>query len=663
LQEPILRIALPNTTGRLFDYLAPHGIDSTNITVGMRVKVPFRASEKVGLITDILDATDVSLDKLKRVLDILDRDAILPADLYKLCSFTANYYHFPFGETLLQVLPMALKKGLHPKTIPFKEKNTTHELETALTFNEAQQQAYDVIHKNSDTFNVFLLDGVTGSGKTEVYLQLIAEKITEQKQVLILLPEISLTPQTIARFAKRFSCPLAAYHSHVSPKEKLSIWQHVKDNHIRIVIGTRSALFLPFATLALIIIDEEHDPSFKQQDRLRYHARDLAIVRAHHANIPVILGSATPSLESLLNAKRNKYTHLILPNRAGTASLPQIDIIDLNHTKQQNGIATTLLTAIQHELTLGNQVMLFLNRRGFAPVVYCTQCKTVQVCHACDSKLVYHTQPNILQCHHCDTKFTFPKPCDACQENTLIPLGTGTQRLEETLQDSFAEVPIYRIDRDSTTKKGTMQTIFNAIHQGTPAILLGTQMLAKGHHFPHVTLVCVIDVDSGLLSTNFRAREHIGQLLLQVSGRAGRAEKPGKVYIQTFQPTHPLLTLLTQSGYAAFADYLLKERESANLPPYSYFALLSAEAKTARDAKQWLMTIKQTMCHNRQITLLGPMTANMAKRRGFYREQLIFQAPKRHILQSALQELQQYTAQFTKKQVRYTLDVDPIDLE
>lgn len=662
MQRPILRVALPKTTGRLFDYIAPQHADFKQITIGMRVKVPFQSRELVGLITDVLEKSDIAIEKLKEAISILDQEAILPQDLYKLCSWSADYYHFPLGDSLMQALPLPFRKGLQPKIAALKERKSAQSAPgEPLPLNEAQQTAYDILKKNSDTFHVHLLDGVTGSGKTEIYLQLIADKLDDDKQVLILLPEISLTPQTIDRFAKRFSCSLAAFHSNVTPKEKVSIWQHVKEGNIRIVIGTRSALFLPFANLSLIIIDEEHDPSFKQQDRLRYHARDLAIMRAKFANIPIVLGSATPSLETLHNAKRERYTHLLLPHRAGNAAMPAIEIIDLKSTPTHEGIAAPLLLAIKETLQSGNQVMLFLNRRGFSPITYCTHCKTVQSCNACDSKLVYHTNPDYLKCHHCDTKWPFPKNCDACHENCLIPLGLGTQRLEETLREHCCDVPIYRIDRDTTTNKQAMKTMFDAMHEGPPAILLGTQMLAKGHHFPNVTLVGMIDIDSGLLSADFRAREHMGQLLLQVAGRAGRAEKPGTVFIQTLQPEHPILTLLIQQGYSQFADYLLAEREMAALPPFSHVALLSAEAKIARDARQWLTKIKAAMKKTPGISLFGPTTATMAKRRGFYREQLIIQSSNRGILHAALKQLTAHIATTTKR-VRHTLDVDPIDL-
>lgn len=666
MSPPILCIALPKTTKGLFDYLPPHDADFTQIKQGMRIKVPFRSRELIGLIVDIKAHSEIAANKLKKAIAIIDQESVLPDDLFKLCSWSAGYYHFPLSDTLLQAMPLLLRKGVDATEVTYKNKDSTKmnlSSQDPLPLNQAQQQAFDTIIKQKNAFHVFLLDGVTGSGKTEVYLQVIAEKLVDQQQILVLLPEISLTPQTIERFRKRFPDKVSAFHSNMSAKEKLTIWQQVKTNTIRIVIGTRSALFLPFATLSLIIIDEEHDPSFKQQERLRYHARDLAIVRGKLTNIPVILGSATPSLETVLNAKRKRYSHLMLPERAGNALMPAIQLIDLNTTKTHEGIALPLLTSIKEALQQGNQVMLFLNRRGFAPVTYCTHCKHVQACHACDSKLVYHNNPPFLQCHHCEAKWPFPTPCQLCHENCLVALGTGTQRLEETLNEYFKDIPIYRIDRDTTKKKTAMQTMFDAMHEGKPAILLGTQMLAKGHHFPKVTLVGIIDIDSSLLSGHFRAREHIGQLLLQVAGRAGRADHPGNVYIQTLQPTHPLLTILTQSGYSEFADYLLKERELAALPPYTHFALLSAEAKVAKNARKWLEKIKRELSQQSGMRLCGPTTASMAKRRGFYREQLIIQADKRAQLQKTLNELRQLVETASKKSIRFTLDVDPIDLD
>lgn len=662
MQPPILRVALPKTTGRLFDYLPPQHADLTQLKIGMRIKVPFRSRELIGLITDILQKSDVALEKLKHATAIIDQETIFPNDLYKLCAWSADYYHSPLGDNLLQALPQALRKGLPPPNAPLHGKYHGVAEHQPLLLNEQQQHAFEIISAHKNAFSVFLLDGVTGSGKTEIYLQLIAQQLETSQQVLVLLPEINLTPQTIERFAKRFSCPVAAFHSNITPKEKMAIWQHVRTGEIHIIIGTRSALFLPFKQLGLIIIDEEHDTSFKQQDRVRYHARDLAIVRAKLANIPIILGSATPSLETLHNAKREKYQHLLLPHRAGNAAMPHTEVIDLKTTHSYDGLSITLLDAIKETIAQGNQAMLFLNRRGFAPVTFCTQCKAVQSCHACDSKLVLHTDPDYLKCHHCDTKWSFPMPCHSCQQNTLIPLGLGTQRLEDILKKHLVDTPIYRLDRDTTIKKGSMEKIFDAIHSGEPAILLGTQMLAKGHHFPDVTLVGIIDIDSGLLSADFRASEHLGQLLLQVAGRAGRAEKKGTVLIQTIQPDHPLLTLLIQEGYGAFANHLLQEREMARLPPFTHFALLSAEAKKARDARNWLLTIKHLMKKEKNITLLGPTTATMSKRRGFYREQLIIQANHRATLHAAIKQLMQHATSQAKKSVRYAIDIDPIDL-
>jgi primosomal protein N' (replication factor Y) len=664
MKQPFyLRLALPTPLRRLFDYLPTQDVDFSTLKPGIRVSVPFQNRQLVGILVAVVHETTVPYEKLKRAVAVLDHEPVIDTDIYQLCAWAADYYHYSLGETLISALPTHLRKG-KPATTKKKYQATALAPDAPLQLNVEQQHAVDTIIAAQNDFSVFLLDGITGSGKTEVYLQVIAVLLAAGKQVLVLVPEISLTPQTIQRFQARFSVPIVALHSGLSEQERLAGWLAARHGIAHIVIGTRSAIFTPLKNIGLIIVDEEHDASFKQQDRFRYHARDLAIMRANQQKIPIILGSATPSLESILNVKRHRYQHMILSERAGRATIPSYQLLDLMRTPAEDGLSLDLLKMIQKTLDAGNQVMLFLNRRGFAPVLYCTECTSIVGCKRCDANMVYHRSPPRLQCHHCDSRLPIPQACGQCKGGGLQPVGVGTQRLEEVLSRHFPQISIIRVDRDSTRRKGSMQGLLDRIHEDKPAILLGTQMLAKGHHFPRVTLVAILDADSGLFSADFRATEQLGQLLLQVAGRAGRAEQAGSVLIQTRHPEHPLLQILLTQGYQAFADLLLKERELAGLPPYTYFAVFRAEAYQQEVANDFLENIKKiSKPYTEMIQVLGPVSALIAKKKGLYCQQLVIRAESRARLQPFLKYvLEQIEMAPSVKGVKWVLDVDPIEI-
>lgn len=532
-----------------------------------------------------------------------------------------------------------------------------------LLLNPAQQAAVSAIQCCND-FQVFLLNGVTGSGKTEVYLQAITPILKEKKQVLVLVPEIGLTPQTIQRFRERFFVPVVALHSGLSEKERLNAWSLSKSGDAAIIIGTRSAVFSPFKNLGLIIVDEEHDLSFKQQDGFRYHARDLAIMRAHLNKIPIVLGSATPALETLHKAEQGKFHHLSLPERAGNAQLPQFNILDIRNKSLEQGLSQPLLDEIKNHLARDEQVMLFLNRRGFAPVLLCHMCGWMANCKRCDMRMTYHLHSKRLHCHHCDIQKISPLKCEACGKKDLQLVGLGTERLESALEKYFPNVSIARIDRDSVQRKGSLEKLLQSIQSGEHRILIGTQMLAKGHHFPNVTLVGIVDADGGFFSSDFRALERMGQLLLQVAGRAGRMEKAGKVIIQTRHPDHPLFHQLLKESYQQFATTLLQERAAALLPPYSYFALFRAEAHQVEHATDFLQQIKTLINPSgKNLQVLGPIPAPMPRRAGQHRVQLLVQAKLRpqlqHFLKNLLPEIEKITI---KQRVKWSLDVDPLEM-
>lgn len=539
-----------------------------------------------------------------------------------------------------------------------------HSLKNALLLNEAQEEAVKTIQAEKNKFNVFLIDGVTGSGKTEVYLQVIADYLTTGKQILVLVPEIGLTPQTIQRFRERFSVPIIAIHSGLSEKERLNSWLAAKTSYAKIIIGTRSAIFTPFANLGLIIVDEEHDLSFKQQEGFRYHARDVAIMRAHFNKIPIVLGSATPSLETLHKAEQGKFKRLQLLERAGEAQSPDIHILDVCKTPLEHGLSERTLKEMTRHLENGDQVMLFLNRRGFAPVLMCHGCGWVAHCRRCDARLTYHHVPPRLYCHHCNTQRSLFKKCEACGDTELAALGLGTERIEDALQKHFPKYSIARIDRDSTQRKGVLENLLDKIQRREHQILIGTQMLAKGHHFPHVTFVGIIDADAGFFSTDFRAIERMGQLILQVSGRAGRAQKKGEVLIQTHHPDHPLLHQLLRKSYHEFAVSLLKERKQAALPPYFFFALFRAEAYDPQHAIAFLQQIKNTMdILPQNIGLLGPIPAPMSRRAGRHRAQLLIQSLHRPVLHDFLKKILIQVEKFpSKHRIKWSIDIDPLEM-
>jgi len=661
----ILRVALPVPLRRLFDYLPPQDIDCKSLLLGIRIRVPFQSRTLVGILIEVVDETHIPYGKLKAALECIDQEPILSLDIYKLCAWAADYYHYSFGEVLIGALPTLLRKGkvIVDAAVEIKRLSTTLKM-AAPQLNQAQQQAVDTILAAKNDFCVYLLDGVTGSGKTEVYIRAMQEIIKEGKQILVLVPEISLTPQTIERFQVRFEVPIVTLHSNLSERNRLSAWTAAGSGSAKIIIGTRSAIFTPCVTLGLIIVDEEHDISFKQQDRFRYHARDLAIMRASTTRIPIVLGSATPSLESLLNVKRQRYHSLSLPDRAGKASMPDYHVIDVRQSFSEEGLSAPLLKMMRLHLDQDNQVMLFLNRRGFAPILYCTQCTWIVKCKRCDTRMVYHRKPLHLQCHHCHTQSSIPLRCEQCQEMSLHPVGVGTQRLEKALELHFPDVPIIRVDRDTTRRKGAMNTLLDRVHTEKKAILLGTQMLAKGHHFPNVTLVGIIDADSGLFSADFRAAEQMGQLLIQVSGRAGRAEKIGTVAIQTRHPDHFLLQTLIKNGYPPFAQVLLKEREDATLPPFSYFALFRAESYGEQSASDFLEAIKKiSLSLSDTVSVLGPISALIGKRKGLHCQQLLIRSERRSALQHFLKNILKHIDKLSSNYpVKWILDVDPIEV-
>lgn len=534
----------------------------------------------------------------------------------------------------------------------------------APALNDEQQVAVDAVIGSVGKFSPFLLDGVTGSGKTEVYLAAIGEVIRQGRQALVLVPEIALTPQTTRRFRERLGFDVAILHSGLSERERAVAWLSAARGEARVVLGTRSAIFVPMPRSGLIVVDEEHDISYKQQDGFRYHARDLAVLRAKSLGVPLMLGSATPSLESLANVESGRYRSLRLSRRAGVARPPSLEIMDLRNKRLDQGLAISSLKAIEACVGRGEQALVFRNRRGYAPVLFCHACGWSAQCQRCDRPLTLHRGAGRLRCHHCAAEARVPATCPECASTALAPQGQGTERLEEVLQQRFPGTPIVRVDRDSTRSRSGREEILEGLDVPGPRILVGTQMLAKGHDLANLTLVVVTGVDQGLYSVDFRAGERLGQLIVQVAGRAGRADRPGAVILQTHHPEHPLLHALIGGGYAALSSGLLNERRLAGLPPFATFSLLRAEAREQADTNAFLqLAAESARVSGHAIVAHGPLPAPMPRRAGYQRSQVLIESENRGLMQAFLpawiESLRNVPA---ARKVRWSIDVDPVEM-
>jgi primosomal protein N' (replication factor Y) (superfamily II helicase) len=534
-----------------------------------------------------------------------------------------------------------------------------------LTLSGAQAEAVKGIVATLSRFAAHLLYGVTGSGKTEVYLRTISAAIAADGQALVLVPEIALTPQLLERFRRRFGMSVVALHSALTDSERRDAWRAAHAGVARIIIGTRSAVFTSLPRLALIVVDEEHDPSYKQQEGFRYSARDLAVVRARGAGVPIVLGSATPSLETLENAATGRYARHLLPHRPGAAQEARMSLIDLRRHASDQGFSTPAVSAIAAHLQAGGQIIVFLNRRGFAPSLFCNSCGWVAPCAHCDARMTLHRRAQQLRCHHCGAHAQIPTVCAECQQ-ALLPVGQGTERVEETLARLFPEAPLARLDRDTASARGSIQTVLERVHSGEARILIGTQMLTKGHHFPDVSLVIILDADQGLFASDFRATERLAQTITQVAGRAGRAARAGEVLIQTEYPEHPLLTRLIAEGYESFAASALEERREAQWPPFSRLAMLRAEAKDRGRLADFLQSAAErgSRLNEPGIKILGPASALLARRADYFRAHLLIETPNRGDLQRFLARWLPAVEDLPGIQaVRWSIDVDPLEVD
>jgi len=716
----VVQVVLDTPVAHPFDYLAA---DATEADIGRRVWVPFGRREQAGIIFGIASGTTQPATRMKAVSTIDRKLPPLSDDVMSLARFASGYYQHPFGTTLLSLLPPALKRHnfrspepaawcltesgeTHTATIPARataqrrlaerlrngpaRTESLADLRTSLRdwlkrgfvapcdfshntpgetppdLNPAQQAAVDAILAALPGYGAWLLHGVTGSGKTEVYMRLIEATLARGEQALILAPEIHLTPQLTERFRHRFPGKrFVALHSGLADGERLAGWLACADGCADIVLGTRLAVFTPLPRLGLILIDEEHDASYKQMDGLRYHARDVAVWRARQRGVPIVLGSATPALESWRNTQTGRYRLLGLPERAhDDAELPTIALIDTRTDRPRHGLSGALRDALRDTLSRGEQGLVFINRRGYAPTLYCQNCGHISRCPRCSANLVMHrlNRGNQLRCHHCGLAQRPPEVCPECASLDLRPFGHGTQKLEETLAEAFPDARILRIDRDTTARKGAFSDMRARIGAREVDILVGTQIVAKGHDFPHLTLVGVVGADQSLMSPDFRAGERMFAQLMQVAGRAGRAKHPGRVLIQTDFPQHPLYAELVRHDYPAFARRTLKERRDAEFPPFTHQALLRAEARDLESAMAFLEQARAlALPLAGPVALFDPVAASMARLANWERAQLLVQCRDRRALQHFLTNWMSALRDLPARQLRWHLDVDPLD--
>jgi primosomal protein N' (replication factor Y) len=673
LAHCILQVALDTPLDSCFDYrwpCAPGG----EPRVGQLALVSFGRREAVGLIVAVKHDTDVPADKLKDALAVRGQLAPLPARWLALAQFAADYYQRPLGEVALPGLPKNLRV---PSTVALDRAlkklaraGDAHDPAPAgmPVLNPAQQHAADAIG-GAQGFTPLLLYGVTGSGKTEVYLQACAQVLARepQGQILVMVPEINLTPQLEGNIRARFpGVMLSTLHSSLSEGERMFNWLAAHEGRARIVLGTRLAILASLPDLKLIVIDEEHDPSYKQQEGLRYSARDLAVWRARQLAIPIVLGSATPSLESWHHAQSGRYRKLELRERAvKNAVLPRVRLLDMERDRPRDGLTSQLLAALRQRLERGEQSLLFLNRRGYAPVITCEACGWISNCTRCTSFMVLHKPEHRLRCHHCSLELRIPRHCPTCGNVDLQPLGRGTQRVEEGLQAMFPEARILRIDADSTRKKGSAQAAFDTVHRGEVDILVGTQMVAKGHDFKKLTLVGILNPDTALFSQDYRASERLFAQLMQVAGRAGRAGRAeggsdSEVLVQTRYASHPLYGAVVRHDYDRFAGGLLEERQQAGLPPYMYQALLRAEARELAEAIAFLEAARDCMPTD-AVMINDPIPMTMTRVHNVDRAQLLVESPSRPALQAFLKTWIGVLRDM-KSRVRWSLEVDPLDI-
>ena len=692
--------------------------------IGCRVVVPFRQKKLMGVVVGHQQPTHQK--KLKHIIEVIDQGPLLSPELLHFLEKAAAYYQLKKGESIFLALPHWFRqidaqplskpfwwqadcdpetakkqlnkapaqwllfqkivehgpiqnsqlKEYHNNPSPLCKQLASKKLikkieqqplgkatDVEFELTQDQQQAYQKLQQKQRAFDVYLLDGITGSGKTEVYIRCIQDALAEKKQVLVLVPEIGLTPQLYKQLIQRIPARIGVSHSALSSNQRALVWQQTANGELDVLVATRSGIFNRFDNLGMIIIDEEHDLSFRQQEGIRYSARDLAVLRASLDNIPIILGSATPSLESLNNALKKRYHWLKLRTRTNQRQLPQITIKDIRKKQVSGGLSTEVIQQIETHLAADQQVLVFINRRGWSPRIVCQDCGWIAECDQCDAYLTWHKLIERLRCHHCQSVYSLPEFCPLCGCQHLLPLGDGTEKIADTLTTALGGDRVLRIDRDTIKTPNQWSAAFAEIESGRACAIVGTQMLAKGHHFPKLSLVVIVDIDNSFFSGEFRATEHLAQILIQVAGRAGRAEALGEVIVQTRHPEHPFFVRLLQHGYSAFAEQELTDRAEQGFPPCSHMAILRAQHRDQNILETFLLQIEKNLPNHADVNVFGPLAAPMFMRHKHYRMQLVYNANSRQALHKQLQHTRQIIATHLKQSnVQWLLDIDPVQM-
>lgn len=649
-------VAIPIPIRETFTYECKESIQ-----VGSRVLVEFRKKKVVGHIVKAVSKKPNFYTI--QISEILDEEPIFKSNDIDILFWLADYYQHPIGEVFDTFCPPILRKpvkrNIHSRNIQPEYKAFSNDKK--VTLNKEQVESLEILN-NLDGFDPCLLYGVTGSGKTEIYLRLTDTYLTKGKSVLILVPEISLTPQLEDRFVSRFGDNIGIYHSKKTAKQRYDIWERAQSGELKIVIGTRSAVLCPLNELGVIIVDEEHDQSYKQHEGFRFSARDLSIKRAQVEAIPIVLGTATPSLQTLRLVQEKKYKEAKLLKRANGFKPPGFITLDINDSQLESGIAKESLDAITNTLKENKQVLIFINRRGFSPLYECSSCRWTAECSSCDARLVFHHGLNRLICHRCDSAYGVPKKCPACNSSSLNLQGSGTERIELFLENYFEGTTIIRLDQDTTKKKGSLKEILEMVHKSESAILVGTQMLAKGHDFPRVELGIILNCDSGITSPDINSLEKISQLLIQVSGRVGRKENNGKVIIQTRYPEDKNLLELKSGDYLNFALNNLKQKKELRHPPYSAIALLRTTSPLAKHNINFLHQVNKSAKLKSDMSIIGPIPSIISKSRGNFRHHSIIQASSKIDLNKLIKNIIVLAGSWKEtKKVKWYFDIDPID--
>ena len=650
----LINVALDVPINKLYDYAC----NTPGIKIGCRVKVQFGKSLRIGIVIGFNKNKGLT-DKyqIKEIIEVIDKEPLLTKEIIKTCKWASAYYHHPIGQVVFTAITPIHRKG---KSEPKKNMEIQNCIpEKKLKLNKEQNNIVENIFRDINTYKVNVIRGVTGSGKTEVYAKIVQKLFEHDAQVLIMVPEINLIPQTISRFKKYLDIEPIEYHSNLTPAQKCRVWKLCKNKKKLLIIGTRSSVFLPFINLKLLGVDEEHDYSYKQNEMFRYNARDIGILRSKNFNCPVILGSATPSFETIHNIVTHKYKQYEMKNRYFKSKLPLISIVDTSIDKPDEGISKTLKDNMKKELNNNKKVILFIGRRGFSNTVICSECKSIIKCPKCDVYMTYHKSIERLICHQCEFKQSFKEIKECCQNPTLVTLGVGTQRLENKIKKIFPNKRVMRVDSDNISSKKDLNDFIIKANNDEIDIFIGTQMIVKGHDFNNVSLVGIINIDAGLYSTDFRGLEKTAQLITQVAGRSGRQEEQGQVIVQTNNPKHDLLQKILKEGYEKFSKFALKQRELVNLPPYSHIGIIKTSSPNKYISKSILSEIVKFK-KNKLVFVYGPSPSGISKKNNEYYYQIIVGSNSPKLLSEHISRIKLYLFGIDKK-IKWHIDIDPIE--